>query len=38
MANKNAPFGARLVGKLGSGVTTNGTTEYKIGLFIMNYA
>ena len=30
MANKNAPFGARLVGKLGSGVTTNGTTEYKI--------
>ena len=30
MANKNAPFGARLVGKLGSGVTNNGTTEYKI--------
>ena len=30
MSNKNAPFGARLVGKLGSGVATNGTTEYKI--------
>jgi len=30
MANKNAPFGARLVGKLGSGVTSNGLTEYKI--------
>ena len=30
MANKDAPFGARLVGKLGSGVTSNGLTEYKI--------
>ena len=30
MANKNAPFGARLVGKLGSGVLSNGLTEYKI--------
>jgi len=30
MANKNAPFGARVVGKLGSGVANGGTTEYKI--------
>ena len=30
MANKNAPFGARLVGKLGSGVANGGTTEYEI--------
>ena len=30
MANKNAPFGARLVGKLGSGVANGGMTEYKI--------
>ena len=30
MANKNAPFGARLVGALGSGPTSNGTTEYEI--------
>ena len=30
MANKNAPFGARVVGKLGSGVANGGTTEYEI--------
>ena len=30
MANKNAPFGARVVGKLGSGVQNGGTTEYAI--------
>lgn len=30
MANKDAPFGARLVGKLGSGVANGGTTEYAI--------
>ena len=30
MANKDAPFGARLVGKLGSGVANGGMTEYKI--------
>ena len=30
MANKNAPFGARVVGKLGSGVANGGTTEYAI--------
>jgi len=30
MANKNAPFGARLVGKLGSGIANGGMTEYKI--------
>ena len=30
MANKNAPFGARLVGALGSGPMTNGMTEYEI--------
>ena len=30
MANKDAPFGARLVGKLGSGVANGGMTEYEI--------
>ena len=30
MANKNAPFGLRPVGILGSGDNTQGTTEYKI--------
>jgi hypothetical protein len=30
MANKDAPFGMRLVGKLGSGVANGGTTEYSI--------
>ena len=30
MSNKNAPFGARVVGKLGSGVANGGMTEYKI--------
>ena len=30
MANKNAPFGARVVGKLGSGVQNGGHTEYAI--------
>ena len=30
MANKNAPFGARVVGKLGSAPQTGGTTEYSI--------
>jgi len=30
MANKNAPFGARVVGKLGSAPQVNGTTEYAI--------
>ena len=30
MANKNAPFGARLVGKLGSGIANGGMTEYVI--------
>ena len=30
MANKDAPFGARVVGKLGSGVANGGTTEYEI--------
>ena len=30
MANKNAPFGARVVGKLGSGVQNGGVTEYEI--------
>ena len=30
MANKNAPFGARVVGKLGSAPQNGGTTEYSI--------
>jgi len=30
MANKDAPFGFKLVGKLGSSVQNNGTTEYEI--------
>ena len=30
MANKNAPFGLRPVGELGSGYNTSGTTEYSI--------
>ena len=30
MANKNAPFGARVVAKLGSGVANGGTTEYSL--------
>ena len=30
MSNKDAPFGMRLVGKLGSGVANNGLTEYKL--------
>jgi len=30
MANKNAPFGAKVVGKLGSAPQVNGTTEYAI--------
>jgi len=30
MANKNAPFGLKPVGELGSGYNTSGTTEYSI--------
>jgi hypothetical protein len=30
MANKDAPFGLKPVGELGSGYNTSGTTEYKI--------
>ena len=30
MANKDAPFGFKLVGRLGSSVQNNGTTEYEI--------
>ena len=30
MSNKDAPFGLRLVGKLGSGVANGGMTEYKL--------
>ena len=30
MSNKNAPFGAKVVGKLGSGVQNGGVTEYEI--------
>jgi hypothetical protein len=30
MSNKNAPFGARVVGKLGSGIANGGMTEYAI--------
>ena len=30
MANKDAPFGFKLVGKIGSSVQNNGTTEYEI--------
>ena len=30
MSNKDAPFGARVVGKLGSGVQNGGVTEYEI--------
>ena len=32
MANKDAPFGFKLVGKIGSSVQNNGTTEYEIAL------
>ena len=30
MSNKNAAFGAKVVGKLGSGVQNGGVTEYEI--------
>ena len=35
MANKNAPFGARVVGKLGSGVANGGQQNIELPLALL---